>query len=167
MGFFIRSFVIVFVVVASTAIARWQTQKLSLQESFQETNTLFVAKNVAGNQLKIGEAVLQIEIADSPAARAQGLSGRKNLSENAGMLFVFEQSGYYNFWMPDMKFSLDIIWIDEENTIIGFAENAPPLIDKKNVVLYQPPSPVKYALEVNAGFVAKHNIVVGQKIQFY
>src|SRR3989338_9432441 len=77
------------------------------------------------SQLKIGEYVFDVEIADDTAERARGLSGRVVLAEDSAMLFLFELPSVQNFWMKGMNFPLDIIWI-KGDTIIGFAENVPP-----------------------------------------
>jgi uncharacterized membrane protein (UPF0127 family) len=112
---------------------------------------------------KIG---IEVEVADTPQKRAQGLSGRKSLGELEGMLFIFENPDIYRFWMPDMNFPIDIIWIDEDGVIVDITENAPPLEDKSNPVWYMPIKPVKYVLEVNSGFSNKYNINVGDKVIF-
>jgi uncharacterized membrane protein (UPF0127 family) len=70
---------------------------------------------------------LSVEVADTPAERGRGLSGREMLPENSGMLFVFDTPGRYGFWMYGMKFPLDIIWIDERLRVVYFVENAQPI----------------------------------------
>ncbi|MBU4141500.1 DUF192 domain-containing protein, partial [Patescibacteria group bacterium] len=62
-------------------------------------------------EIKIGGKIIKVEIADMPEKQAKGLSGRKFLAENHGMLFVFTSPDHYSFWMKDMNFSLDFIWI--------------------------------------------------------
>jgi uncharacterized membrane protein (UPF0127 family) len=70
---------------------------------------------------------LSVEVADTPAERGRGLSGREMLPENSGMLFVFDTPGRYGFWMYGMKFPLDIIWIDERLRVVYFVENVTAL----------------------------------------
>lgn len=101
-----------------------------------------------------------VEIAKDADSRATGLSNRPSLASDSGMLFLFPQAGLYSFWMPDMNFPLDIIWLDENKTIIAIDENVPPLEDSATPKFYRPPSPAKYVLEVNAGFIKKHNIKI-------
>src|SRR3989344_8940875 len=62
-------------------------------------------------KIKIGQKTIFIEIADTQEKQKKGLSGRDNLPEDSGMLFVFKEEGHHQFWMKDMNFSIDIIWI--------------------------------------------------------
>lgn len=91
---------------------------------------------------------INIEIADTNAERMQGLSGRESLETGRGILFIFPESGLYGFWMKDMNFSIDIIWLNGDLQPIGIEKNISP--DSYPQVFY-PPVPVKYVLEVNAG----------------
>lgn len=102
---------------------------------------------------------ISAELALTPAQWQKGLSGRKELKENQGMLFVFPESSYQSFWMKDMKFSIDIIWVDESFKIVGIEKNLPPCVDK--CPTYESPVPVKYVLEVNAGFSEKEKLKEG------
>lgn len=163
MGFFVRLFAVVLVVAGATLFAQWQTQQLFQK---QDTEASLVAQDTATMRVRIGNSSLNVEVADTDAERVQGLSGRVALAENAGMLFIFDAPALYNFWMPNMSFPIDIIWINESRRIIGFEKNAAPLEVGKDAVFYSPPSPIKYALEANAGFVEKNNITAGQQIDF-
>jgi len=60
--------------------------------------------------MRVGETELIVEIADTDILRAKGLSGRKNLNENSGMLFVYDKPEIRRFWMNDMYFDLDVLW---------------------------------------------------------
>ncbi len=81
------------------------------------------------------------------------------------MLFVFPKADYYPFWMPDMHFPLDIIWIGADKKIISISENIPPLLDKTKPTYYLSPKPAQYVLEVKAGFAKKHNIKIGDTVE--
>jgi uncharacterized protein len=113
--------------------------------------------------LTIGGAEITYELADIESERSKGLSGRLSLSQKEGMLFVFDSPDMYSFWMKDMKFPIDFIWIDENRQVIGFLENISPNTYPET---FSPPSPVKYVLEVNSGFVEKFGITVGMKVGF-
>lgn len=106
---------------------------------------------------------LTVEIADEPHEQSRGLSGRKFLEENDGMLFIFPQPDKHSFWMKDMKFPLDIIWIDEKLTIVDMAKNLSP---ETFPATFSPSSPVKYVIEINAGWSDKNNITIGDKVSF-
>lgn len=115
--------------------------------------------------LRIGEIKIPVEIADTPEKRGRGLSGRLSLPSSSGMLFIFEKPNIHRFWMPNMHFPIDFIWIDSAKRIVGITENAQPLTNLLTPVWYTPPEPVKYVLEVNAGFSRTHNIKVGMEVQ--
>ncbi len=104
------------------------------------------------------------EIADTEANRMQGLMHRKHLGEDQGMLFVFEQEGRYGFWMKNMRFPIDIIWIGKDKTVAGITEYAQPCQARCRQIT--PRKPYQYALEVKAGFARRHNISPGSKVSF-
>jgi len=114
-------------------------------------------------EIKLGNSYLQVEIANTITKRERGLSLRKNLPENEGMLFIFKDSKTRSFWMKNMEFSVDIIWIDENLKVVGIERNISPATfpDK-----FESPKPVKYVLEVNANWAEKNKIKVGDKLDF-
>ena len=111
----------------------------------------------------IGSTPLSVEIADNDIERAKGLSGRKSLDNDAGMLFIFDHAEQYSFWMPDMYFPIDIIWIND-GVIVGIEKNVSNIFDSENPGYYYPPVAVNTVLEVNAMFTEINNIKVGDKI---
>ncbi|MCS7249642.1 MAG: DUF192 domain-containing protein [candidate division WOR-3 bacterium] len=110
--------------------------------------------------LLIKNETLYVEIADNPEERAIGLSFRKNLPHNEGMLFIFEKEGIYPFWMKNTFIPLDIAFISKDNIIIDI-QRMTPLDDKKT---YQPNKPFLYALEVNQGYFEEKKIKIGDTI---
>ncbi len=108
--------------------------------------------------LIIGQTEIKAERADTETSRNQGLSNRRNLAKNTGMLFVFDKPGFYGFWMKEMRFSLDIIWIDEAWKIVDISKNVSP---KSFPTTYVASEPVKYVLEVPAGFTTQNNLDIG------
>ena len=112
----------------------------------------------------IRDTCVEAEIADSEAGRRQGLMFRRELPEDEGMLFVFERQERHAFWMKDMNFALDIIWIDGDKKIVEIKEDCPPCqIVCPDLV---PLKDATYVLEVNAGFSRKNKIQVGDKAEF-
>lgn len=102
---------------------------------------------------------VNVEIADSFEERAKGLMFRDKLQENTGMLFVFDNEGNYPFWMLNMTFNLDMIWVNSNGKVVFIVENAPPCKNECKVI--NPKTNALYVLEVNAGFVEKHGIKQG------
>ena len=121
------------------------------------------------SELEHGKAIINgqevwLEIAKTPAEQEKGLSGRDALAEDEGMLFVFEVKGKPAFWMKDMKFPLDLIWLDNDK-VVDISKNVPVPAGENPLPLYRPVSDINYVLEVNAGFAAKNNLQLGDKIQ--
>jgi len=117
--------------------------------------------------VKIGDTHISVEVMRSAEQKAKGLSGRTSLAENAGMLFVFSPKQKVSFWMIDMHFPIDIIWI-ADGKIIGIEKNAPaPEKGTPNdkLPLYYSPSEIDHVLEVNSGFSEKHSIKTGDSIK--
>ncbi|OGD96115.1 hypothetical protein A3B52_00190 [Candidatus Curtissbacteria bacterium RIFCSPLOWO2_01_FULL_41_28] len=112
--------------------------------------------------------IIQAKIVTSPGDRKKGLSGLDSLPLNQGMLFVFENKGTYGFWMKDMEFAIDIIWIDENKNIVDIVENAAPQPGKKEkeLTVYKPRNDALYVLEVNAGLSNLNNLQIGDKVAF-
>jgi len=108
--------------------------------------------------LKIDKMTLNVELADTPEKKEKGLSNKRSLAENQGMLFVFDHPDFYSFWMKDMFFPIDIIWIGKDLKIIDITKDVWPDTYPKN---FKPSSPIKYAIEVNAGWILKNEIAMG------
>lgn len=104
-----------------------------------------------------GKVEFIVDVADTPAAREHGFMGRNKLSENHGMLFVFDTSGRHIFWMKNTFISLDLIFFDENFLVVGIIENAQPLsLERLDVGVNS-----RYVLEVKAGMAKKSGIHVG------
>lgn len=116
--------------------------------------------------IKVGTANVNVEVADTDAARAQGLSDRKNLENGYGMLFDFTNTttNKPGFWMQDMLISIDIIWINK-NKIVGITPNISIPAGNKNLETYYPPSEITHVLEVPAGWSAKTNLKIGDDVK--
>lgn len=109
------------------------------------------------------ETCFQAELAVTPEERAKGLMYRETMDEDKGMLFVFDASGEYSFWMKNTLIPLDILWIDENKTIVYMNENTPPC-EQDLCQSYKPDKNANYVLELNAGTVDKFGIEIGDKV---
>ncbi len=114
--------------------------------------------------LQFGKCSIQAEIADIPVLQGRGLSGRKYLAEDAGMLFIFDSPARYSFWMKDMHFPLDLIWIMDEEVVDITSNVSPSSGPVLELQRYLPSKPVNYVLEVNVGMAQKCGVRVGDKI---
>ena len=108
---------------------------------------------------------IQIEIADNLAKQVQGLSGRDSLCENCGMLFVYANPQILRFWMKDMKFPLDIIFIKDQKVSEIF-EYVPVPQPGKEIPWVQSSEYTNAVLEVNAGFVSTNRIKISDPVSY-
>ena len=106
---------------------------------------------------------ISLIVVDTPESRRIGLGGKESLPENTAMLFVFDKPAQHEFWMKDMKFSIDIIWLDEKKKIVHIEQNLSP---DTYPTTFIPPQKSLYALEVNAGFTQRNSLKVGEILNF-
>ncbi len=123
----------------------------------------FCNKTVVENNLKsifFASSTILVEEKSKPEEMMIGLSGRTGLENGKGMLFVFNEVGSHGFWMKDMNFPIDIIFLNENLEVVGversLATSTYPEIFGEEFVS-------KYVLEVNAGFADMNVIKVGDK----
>ncbi len=112
----------------------------------------------------IGNKKYMVEIAETDTQRTQGLSGRDRLSDNSGMLFVFSSPDKYRFWMKDMKFPLDFIWV-RDGKIVDLTENVPPPGNSEILPTIKPNEPVSQVLEVMGGEITRNSFFIGQSVE--
>lgn len=134
--------------------------------SFQNPQkVLYQMKDHQITLLRIGEKTLNVEVVNTPVSRNQGLSDREEIGSD-GMLFVFPGKGVAQFWMKDMNFDLDFIWI-ADGKVVEITRNvqAPqPGIPLSELTTYQPSQPMEMMLEVRAGDTEKWGIKVGMLV---
>ncbi len=111
--------------------------------------------------LKIGENELQVELADTEEKRVQGLSGRETLESGHGILFLFENPDFHGFWMKDMHFPIDIVWINEDSVVVGVEREVSPDTYPQ---IFSSNTKVKYVLEINSGEASSLGIDIGSEL---
>ena len=114
---------------------------------------------------KVNDKTVNLILAKSDNDRTRGLSGRDSLPEDQGMLFIFDKKGIYGFWMRDMKFPIDIIFLSD-NKVVHVVENATPAGQVPSLTIYQPDEPANFVLELNAGKAGEMGIKEGATITF-
>lgn len=107
------------------------------------------------------ERRFEVEVADTPATRSQGLMHRQELAENAGMLFVFERPAEVGFWMRNTYIPLDMLFVDRHGEIVHIHHEARP----HDETLIRSGTPVTHVLEINGGLAARLGIETGQRMQ--
>ncbi|HVZ67184.1 MAG TPA: DUF192 domain-containing protein [Patescibacteria group bacterium] len=126
----------------------------------------FLPKGASNATATVNGKTIHLFLAKSEKDREKGLSGRKSLDTNQGMLFIFDKKDKPGFWMRDMLFPLDIIYLDD-NTVVYIVKNAPASTGQTdNLTIYYPDQPANYVLELNAGKTDELGISKGTKIDF-
>lgn len=118
--------------------------------------------------VSVGKLSVDAKIASNLKDKKTGLSKYDSLPLDQAMLFVFDKSDIYTFWMKDMKFAIDIIWIDQNKKVVDIAKNVPPESGKSDAQLkqYKPSTTSQYVLEVNAGLSDLNNVRIGDTVIF-
>jgi uncharacterized membrane protein (UPF0127 family) len=125
---------------------------------------LFLRSPVESSYLYTDTGIsIPVSIADTPIARARGLSGTQSLPQGTGKLFIFDTPDVYGFWMKDMRYSLDIVWIDSAWQVVGVTLDVAP---ETYPTTFFPPSAVQYVLELNTGDTSVDTLSVGTKLTF-
>lgn len=117
----------------------------------------------------VHDTAFPVELALTPAQRAQGLSGRPNLAPGTGMLFILEEEAVHPFWMKNMRFPLDMVWVSAHCMVVDITLNAPPPAPgqtEADLPLFTPKFPARYVLELNAGEAPSTAIQVGDRVSF-
>ncbi len=128
------------------------------------TEPAHIVQNI--KSVLIGGQNIQVDLALTQAQEEQGLSGRTSLAANTGMLFAFANPGKYHFWMKDMNFPIDIIWLGSDMHVVYIKADARPELYPE---VYGPgptDRQASYVLEVVSGFSQNNNLKVGDKFEF-
>lgn len=113
--------------------------------------------------LRINDKHFNVEVVRSAAARTQGLGGRISLNQNSSMLFVFDDEAIRCFWMKDMRFAIDILWLDSEKRVVHQKQHVEPSTYPEN---FCSDEPARYVLEFNAGVVSDIGLTEDQQLTF-
>ena len=111
--------------------------------------------------LRTDGRVYSLEIADTAMAQQKGLSGRQNLAPDGGMIFVFEGVTDRCFWMKDMNFPIDIIWVDGWRVVTRVMQDVRPETYPESYC-----APAKHVIELKAGEADKAGIAAGKQLDF-
>ncbi len=119
------------------------------------------AKNARARQASISGHTLYLELAETPQEQAKGLSNRKSLSPQTGMLFVFSNPGRPCFWMKDTLIPLDMLWLDADYKLVYQRQNVQPSSYPES---FCPDQDAKYVLELGANESARLGLEIGNTL---
>jgi len=148
----IKTIVLWAVILGFLAFAGWQTYLFVVEQSIPRT-TVTLRGTTYNAKVSIDEK-----------AREKGLSGTDSLAKTDAMLFVFPNEDTWGIWMKDMKYPIDIIWLDEDRRIIYIVKSADP--SSYPYTTFKPKLPARYVIELQSGTVNSRLMKIGDKAQF-
>lgn len=113
----------------------------------------------------INNYTFKLEVAKTQQEKEIGLSAKKMFGQNSGMLFLFERPAYYSFWMKNMKFPIDIIFIRNGRIVTIHKNVKPPTSNSENPPIYNSTEPADSVLEINAGLSEKYRFKEGDIVK--
>jgi uncharacterized membrane protein (UPF0127 family) len=128
------------------------------EPAFNKEGTLAFLKQGTLDTVRI----IDIEIADTPDERSQGMMYRSEITDDKGMLFIFERSEERQFWMKNTKVSLDIMFADENFQIVTIYKHTTPYSEASLPSFKN----AKYVIEVSGGFTNRYHIAEGDQVTF-
>jgi uncharacterized protein len=115
--------------------------------------------NLQRVKLAAGMHLMDVQVASTPEQRQTGLMFRKEMPQQEGMIFVFEQASQQCFWMKNTLLPLTAAFVADDGTIVNMADMQPQTTEP-----HCSAEPVRYVLEMNKGWFAKKGIKAGNKL---
>jgi uncharacterized protein len=140
----------------------------SLCPLYAEASSIVHALTFQNNRIKVSINGYEIlaDIAISTEQKAKGLSIKDNMKEDEGMLFVYDMQSGQAFWMKDMKFPIDINWLEVRGSVVHIEDGLKPCIPSLTCLTYSPSREAQYVLETVAGFSKKYQFTIGTHVDF-
>jgi hypothetical protein len=134
----------------------------------QDIKVPYVAPRPANTLVMLPDgSTVHVELATTEAEQEYGLMGRTNLPQGRGMLFIHQGMAKHAYWMYHCKIGLDIVWMDAEHRIVEMSPDTPPCPEALTTCpSYGGHQPSEYVLELPVGSIKKHNLAVGETIEF-
>ncbi len=123
---------------------------------------LYERAQESGAQVSLDGKRYALAVARTDAEREKGLSGRATMAPNTGMIFEFDTPGVYCFWMQDMHFNIDMVWLDGASKVIKTQQNATPA---SYPAMFCPPTDATWVLELPANTISTRHIDVGDQLK--
>ena len=117
--------------------------------------------------IKVDNTIVEVQVADTEPRRVRGLMFQDQLPFDQGMIFVFNEPGIYSLWMLNMQFPLDMMWFDQDGSIVHIEKNVSPCKTPTEIMGCQsivPDKEAMYILEVTSGFIEKFNITTESRL---
>lgn len=128
-------------------------------------SVFYYLRHPLGVKVDINNHVFSVDVAVTTPEKELGLGNRNTLEPNRGMLFVYDHKERFSYWMKNMRFPIDILWI-EDNTIVYITKNI-SVDTMLPLKIYSPKVPVNKVLELNAGICDQYSIRVGDTVYIH
>lgn len=135
---------------------------IPFSQNYLKNNKLPFTKTATA---KIKNQAFRLYAAESPKEKEVGLSDKNSMPQDYGMLFAFETPDYYSFWTRDMKFPIDIIFIQDNHIVTIYSNIQPPKSKDESLAIYKPEEPANAVLEINAGLAQKYDFKKGDEVK--
>lgn len=132
------------------------------QNYFKENGQLSFLKSAKAT---VNNHTFSLLIARSAAEKEAGLTSKTSLPQGSGMLFLFDKAGDYSFWMKNMKFPIDIIYIDKDKVVTVYENLQPAKSKNESIPVFTSNQPADKVLEINAGLSKKYSIKKGDMVK--
>ena len=119
-------------------------------------------ENLPVQVIQVGGRDVHVTIADTISSRERGLGDRTGLAPDEGMLFVFASDAKYGFWMKDMHFPIDILWLSGRGEVLDMRKDVSPATYP---AIFTPKAPARFVLELPAGFSEAYNVKIGDEVK--
>ena len=138
------------------SLASTTSQVSDINSDHSTTSSYNSLINLPTTSVYTPKGSLKVFIAQTSATQEQGLSDIPSLPNGVGMLFVFDSPGQYSFWMKDMHFPLDMVWIDSNKIVSDISKDALP---SSYPATFTPSRPILYVIEINANTAKNFGII--------
>ncbi len=145
------------VVAAAAAAAGWFMSARTTDEAVGS------GREYAVTELRVRDRTFKLQIADSPEKQQLGLGKRESLRPDDGMVFIYTDEAQRCFWMKDMRFAIDIIWLDKQKEIVHIGPDIRPETYPKT---FCPDKSAQYVVELSSGMAARTGLRAGQPLEF-
>ncbi|KKW19850.1 MAG: hypothetical protein UY63_C0005G0033 [Parcubacteria group bacterium GW2011_GWA2_51_10] len=155
-----RRFLLIALLIIAAAIGLYwfNAQPGALDNPIPSSSDAEMSPEMASSTVRIAGKEIRVTIVDTPDERSRGLSGRKELAPDEGMLFVFETDGVYGFWMKDMLFPIDIVWLSGGWKVVDIHTHVMP---STYPAIFRPRGPIRYVIEMPAGSATESGLKIG------
>lgn len=126
---------------------------------------LLTGCQTTSHQVSINDVYFDVTLAEDDSSRAMGLMYQQSLPEDAGMLFIFPDSQPRAFWMKNTLIPLDILYFNQQKTLVSIQADVPPCrATTSRCPNYPSEKPAQYVLEINAGLAQQYGFEIGDQL---